>query len=273
MGLTNIELEINSLGCTICRPRFVKAFFDFLKKNESKLCDDCRRRMEKNPLRALDCHQETCRQITADGPSIQEHLCNDCERDFDLVLTTLGSLGSQYRVNPRIVRGLDYYLKTTFEFTSAGLGAQNAVAGGGRYDGLIRLLGGPNVPGFGFAIGMERLVDLLRETRKDLGGERRSGIFIAALGDAALAQALTLANEIRSAGIPVDLDYEGRSLKSQMRRADKAGSRYVAFLGNDELAKKKISLKEMTTGIQEEVAFPDLVPHLRKREGGNSQAA
>jgi histidyl-tRNA synthetase len=258
LGLSDVTLEINSLGCTICRPRYTTALFNFLTKNRSGLCSDCHRRLERNPLRVLDCNQEACQKLTTDGPSIQEHLCEDCERDFDQVLTTLGSLGSHYKINSKIVRGLDYYLKTTFEFTSPALGAQNAIAGGGRYDGLVRLMGGANVPGFGFAIGMERLVEVLREARKDLPPEGRRGVFVAAIGDAALTEAMKIAAALRQAGIPVDLDYEGKSLKSLMRRADKLQFRFVAILGDNELKKKVVSLRDLDTGKQEEVGISDL---------------
>ena len=268
LGLKNLEMEINSLGCQICRPNFLKAFLDHLLKNESRLCPDCKRRMERNALRVLDCNQEECQKVTEEGPSIQEFLCDVCEKDFDCVLETLGVLGSTYKVNSKIVRGLDYYLKTTFEFKSSELGAQNAIAGGGRYDGLIRLLGGPNIPGFGFAIGMERLVEVVREQRKLSGqglrdGERR-GVFVAAMGDRAMGEAMRIAAELRRSGIPVDLDYEGKSLKSQMRRADKTGARYVALLGSDELAKKSVSLRDMVSGDQESVAFSNLLSRLQK---------
>jgi histidyl-tRNA synthetase len=183
-----------------------------------------------------------------------------------MVLETLGTLGSGYKINHKIVRGLDYYLKTTFEFTSSSLGAQNAVAGGGRYDGLVRLMGGANTPGFGFAIGIERLVDLLREERKKSEETGRQGIFIAAMGDKALPEAMKLAAQIRADGIPVDLDYEGRSLKSQMRRADKMGARYVVLLGTEELNKKIVILRDMVSSQQKEIPLADLRNRLKKPE-------
>lgn len=273
LRLKNVEMEINSLGCQICRPKFLKTFYDHLLKNQPRLCPDCMRRMEKNPLRALDCNQEGCQRVTEESPSIQEFLCDVCERDFDCVLETLGLLGTAYKVNAKIVRGLDYYLKTTFEFKSSELGAQNAIAGGGRYDGLIRLLGGPNIPGFGFAVGMERLVEVLREQRREAaagqsGGERQR-VFIAAMGEKAIGEAMRLAAQIREAGIPVDIDYEGKSLKSQMRRADKTGARFTALLGTDELEKKSVSLRNMVTGNQETILFSDLVTHLKKPESNS----
>ncbi len=264
LGLKSVELEINSLGCPICRPQFMKAFLDFLLKHETELCSDCRRRMERNPLRVLDCHQEKCQKVTAEGPSIQDYLCEGCEKDFDAVISTLGLLGTSYRVNSKIVRGLDYYIKTTFEFTSKALGAQNAVAGGGRYDGLVRLLGGPNVPGFGFAIGLERLVDIIREERKEgkEGSEKRQGLFMASLGEKALDESMKIADQLRLAGFSVDLDYEGKSLKSQMRRADKTKARFVIVIGDEEIKRQVLLLKNMEMGTQEEVSFENLIKRI-----------
>ena len=266
LGLKNVELEINSLGCPICRPKFLGLFLDFLRKNEGGLCTDCRRRMERNSLRALDCNNEGCRQLTAEGPSIQESLCRDCEENFDKVIETLGLLGTCYRINPKIVRGLDYYIRTTFEFTSSGLGAQNALAGGGRYDGLIRLMGGPNAPGLGFAIGMERLIETLKQERGQPKEVTRRGVFIASLGEKALMEALRLSSELRSAGLTVDMDHEGKSLKSQMRYADKTGARYVVIVGDDEIKKKKAALRDLSSQAQGEVAFGDLAAHLKQAD-------
>jgi histidyl-tRNA synthetase len=264
LGISGCELEINSLGCPMCRPNYLRAFFDHLRKNEDRLCSDCKRRMERNPLRILDCKEPGCQKVAEEGPSIQDYLDEACEKDFDTVLETLGLLGSSYKVNPKIVRGLDYYLKTTFEFTSNVLGAQNAVAGGGRYDGLVRLMGGPNIPGFGFAIGLERLVDILKEQRKAAPEAARSGVFLAVMGDKASAEAMKLSAQLRQASIPVDLDYEGKSLKSQMRRADKIGSQYVVFLGPDEIAKKVVGLRDMVSGAQEDVPLASLMQRIKK---------
>lgn len=264
LGLTGYEIEINSLGCQMCRPNFLRAFFEHLRKNEERLCGDCKRRMERNALRILDCKQPECQKVADEGPSIQDFLDETCEKDFDTVLETLGHLGSTYKVNPRIVRGLDYYLKTTFEFTTTALGAQNAIAGGGRYDGLVRLMGGPNVAGFGFAVGLERLVEVLKEQRKGTPDAERQGVFLAVTGDKAFGEAMKLAAQLRREGIPVDLDYEEKSLKSQMRRADKIGCRHVVFLGPDELAKKTAGLRDMVSGGQEDVPLASLMQRIKK---------
>lgn len=256
MELSDIRLEINSLGCPICRPKFQAAFLSFLLKHEASLCGDCKRRMEKNPLRSLDCKEEGCQNITNGAPSIQEFLCEVCEKDFDTVLETLGQLGTQYQINQKIVRGLDYYQKTTFEFTSTALGAQNAVAGGGRYDGLVRLMGGPNVPGLGFAIGLERLVETLQTVRQIT--PTRTGVFIAPIGDYALKEAMHLAGRLREQGHAVQMDFDGKSLKAQMRLADKLGARYVVILGDEEIKKKKIIVRNMENQEQKEVPFDSL---------------
>ena len=270
LGLDQLTLEINSMGCPICRPKFQSAFLDYLLKNESGLCSDCKRRMDRNPLRVLDCKEEGCRKLADEGPSIQDHLCEVCEKDFDTVLETLGLLGTPYKVNQKIVRGLDYYLKTTFEYTSNTLGAQNAVAGGGRYDGLVRLMGGPNVPGFGFAVGLERLVEILKTTRSLAApSSERHGVFIAALGEHALSESMKLSKTLREGGVEVEMDYEGKSLKSQMRRADKTASRYVILLGQDELSKNKAPVRDLVSGVQEEVPLPTLADYLKKLESGN----
>jgi histidyl-tRNA synthetase len=267
LGLKNLEIEINSLGCPICRPHFHRAFHQFVTKHRDALCEECQKRIEKNPLRILDCKEEKCRSITEDAPSIQDHLCEDCERDFDTVLELLGHLGSPYQVNPRIVRGLDYYTKTTFEFTTQSLGAQNAVAGGGRYDGLVRLMGGPSIPGIGFAIGAERLVELLQGHRGDLLTAKNIGIFIAPIGDKALQKSLEVAQQLRDHGVRVDLDYDGKSLKAQMRRADKSGARLVLILGEDELKKKVAVVRDMGSQSQEEIPLDTLVEKVRHRVG------
>ncbi|MBI1909972.1 MAG: histidine--tRNA ligase [Deltaproteobacteria bacterium] len=256
LGLEGVMLELNSLGCPLCRPKFLAVFTEFLKKVESSLCEECHRRTKQNPLRALDCKNEGCLRITAEAPSIQDHLCDACEQQFDHVLEGLGALGTSYRINARIVRGLDYYLRTTFEFTTTELGAQNAIAGGGRYDGLVHLLGGPNIAGFGFAIGMERLMELVIKKRGEVqtaGAPRPHSVFIAPLGEKGLREGFKLAQKLRDQGLVVGMDYEGKSLKSAMRRADRIGASHTLILGEDELKKSVVLVKEMAGGAQKEV--------------------
>ena len=261
LGLSGIALEINSLGCPICRPKYQTLLADFLKGKEATLCEECQKRIVKNPLRALDCKKEGCRQATEEAPILPEHLCESCERHLDQVLEGLGLLGTSYRINPRIVRGLDYYLRTTFEFTSPDLGAQNAVAGGGRYDGLVHLLGGPNLPGFGFAIGMERLIDLVWK-QVPPHSKAVATVFVAPIGEKGLQEGFRLAKKLREEGIAVEIDYEAKSLKSSMRRADRIGASHVIILGDDELKKGIAMIKEMKGGGQKEVKIVELSARL-----------
>ncbi len=261
VGIQGLEIEINSLGCTICRPKYLRTFHAYLTTHQGRLCEECRRRLAKNPLRILDCKEEGCRAVSEEAPSIQDSLCEVCEREFDIVLETLGHMGSSYRVNPRIVRGLDYYNKTTFELTSNTLGAQNAVAGGGRYDGLVRLMGGPNIPGIGFAIGMERLVELMK-ARGQAPAVTPGPVFVAPLGERAMPEALKIAQQLRDSGISADLDYDGKSLKSQLRRADKLGASHVIILGEDELKKKVAAIRDMQAQKQGEVPIAEIPKRL-----------
>jgi histidyl-tRNA synthetase len=253
VGLMELQLEINSLGCPACRPSFRTAILKFLEGREEGLCEDCRRRLNTNPLRVLDCKMEKCREITTGTPRLLDFLCPDCGDHFIRVKRALDNFGLPYRINPKMVRGLDYYTKTAFEVTTDFLGAQNAVAGGGRYDGLVCELGGPNIAGIGFAVGMERLISLLPAKEGDFRAS--PCLFIAALGDAALDRAFALCNCLRMRGLWVEIDYAGKSLKSQMKRADKLGSRYVLILGEKELAEKKAELRDMIQGVQETVNF------------------
>ncbi|MCM2357734.1 MAG: histidine--tRNA ligase [Geobacteraceae bacterium] len=251
LGLTEPTLQINSLGCPECRPVYRKALKDFLRARIDRLCDDCKRRFETNPLRALDCKSTGCKEATIGAPSVLDHLCAGCDAHFAAVRGYLESVGTTYAINPRMVRGLDYYTRTTFELVTGLLGAQSAVAAGGRYDGLISDLGGPQLPGIGFAMGVERVALLLAE--KEF--KKRPDLFIAALGEPAQAEAFRLMTGLQRRGVSVEIDYEGKSLKSQMRRSDKFKARFTLIIGEDELAKGRGALKNMDAGTQEEVSF------------------
>ena len=253
VGLAGFHLEINSLGCPACRPSFREAILKFLKGSEEGLCKDCQRRLGTNSLRVLDCKLEQCREITAQVPMILDFLCPDCRDHFFRVRATLDNFGLAYRINHRMVRGLDYYTKTAFEVTAEFLGAQNAVAGGGRYDSLVSELGGPDITGIGFAIGMERLISLLPEIKEY--SDVSPHLFIAAIGEDALERAFALGNRLRVKGLPVEMDYRGKSLKSQMKRAGKLGSRYTLILGERELAEGKAELRDMEKGTQETIGL------------------
>ncbi|OPY88053.1 MAG: Histidine--tRNA ligase [Syntrophaceae bacterium PtaU1.Bin231] len=267
LGLQALSLEINSLGCAACRPDFKKAVVAFFAGREAGLCADCTRRLRTNPLRIFDCKTEACRQITADAPKLSDHLCAPCREHFDAVRKSLDIFALPYRINERMVRGLDYYCRTAFEITTEHLGAQNAVAGGGRYDGLVRDLGGPDIPGIGFAIGMERLISLLPD--QDDGPGRSLDLFVAAIGEKAQEVAYGICNRLRMRGLSVEMEIGGKSLKSQMKRADRLGCRYTLILGENELAQGSAGLRDMKSAAQSSVPLPGIedtvTDHLRAR--------
>lgn len=261
LGLQKLELHLNSLGCPHCRPLFHRALSDFLQGlDPASLCEDCRRRMDSNPLRVLDCKVPGCREKTADAPRITDALCPDCREHFATVLELLKSVGVRPMLDSRLVRGLDYYCRTTFEIVSGEIGAQSSVAGGGRYDGLVRQLGGPDIPGIGFACGMERLALLLPERAAS-----RPDFFVVAVDAAARAVAFRLAQELRQAGFSGDLCHSGGSFKSQLRQADKSRARFCLILGSDELAGGYVTVKRLEDGTQETVAQGEVCTLLRTR--------
>ena len=256
LGLTDLELEINSLGCPACRPSFREAILKFLDGREAGLCEDCRRRLHTNPLRVLDCKVEGCRELMTGAPELGGFLCASCETHQAKVLDILANFGLAYQINPRMVRGLDYYTRTAFEVTTESLGAQNAIAGGGRYDGLVAELGGPKIAGIGFAIGMERLLALLPQDNESF--KQRPHLFIVSLGVEAFDTAFALGNRLRMQGLVVEMDYTGKSLKSQMKRADKYGCRYALILGEKEMNDRTAELRDMANSTQSTLAFDNM---------------
>lgn len=255
IDLGEVELQINSLGCPECRPAYRRQLVAFLEARLGDLCDDCRRRFTSNPLRVLDCKAAGCREATLDAPAMLDHLCGGCEQHFAATRAYLDDLGTPYAVNRRMVRGLDYYTRTTFEMLTANLGAQNAVAAGGRYDGLVRELGGPALPGIGFAMGVERLALLLGDKDRI---SPPPALFIAALGEAAQRRAFVLMHQLQRQGLRVEIDYQGRSLKAQMRRADKLAAPLVLIIGENELAQGVGQLRLMADSSQREIALERL---------------
>ncbi len=243
LQIRGAQIELNSLGDAACRPGYRAALLAYGEAHRADLCDNCSRRLTRNPLRLLDCKDRACRETTADAPVMLDHLCDPCRAHFDTVRAILAREGVEPRLNPRMVRGLDYYVRTAFEVVAAGLGAQNAVGGGGRYDGLVKDLGGPDAPGIGFALGIERLV--LAMVDATAAGPLPPEVFVAPLGAAAEAEAMHLAHQWRQDGIRVDMASGRKSLKSQMRLADKAGARYVLILGEDELAARALTVRDM----------------------------
>jgi histidyl-tRNA synthetase len=258
LGIPGLQLQVNSLGDAACRPAYRAALIAYFRPLAEQLCENCRRRLEVNPLRILDCKAEGCRALRAKAPSGLDHLCDPCRAHFAAVRRLLDAKGIPHTVNPAMVRGLDYYTRTTFELTAAaGLGAQDTVAAGGRYDGLVEEFGGPPTPGLGFALGMERLLLLLPEG----AGREASGaplVFFAALGSPARERVQVWMTALRRTGVAAEWDYEGRSLKSQMRRADRLGATHVVILGDDELAAGRAQLRDMATKEQRDVPVGEL---------------
>ena len=264
LGLTEPALQVNSLGCSECRPQYRSGLLAFLKDREAALCGNCQRRIDRNPLRALDCKEAGCIETTKDAPSIIDGLCAACREHFETVQRLLCETHVTFTLNPRMVRGLDYYCRTTFEWTTKLLGSQSAVAAGGRYDGLVQQLGGPPIPGVGFAMGVERLTMLVRlQERGDHGGPE---VYFAWIGAKARDWAFPTIHRLRQQGIGVEIEAEARSLKSQMRRADKLKARSVVILGDDELAKGQAVLRDMATKQQQEVSLNNLEAALMARK-------
>jgi len=266
VGAEGCHLQVNSLGCPNCRLPYKEILQAFLKNHLPRLCEDCRRRMEKNPLRAFDCKVPGCQEIMSEAPLIRDYLCTPCAEHFAAVQSYLETLEIAHEVNPRMVRGLDYYTKTAFEVVAGELGAQNAVAAGGRYDQLVAALGGPDIPGIGFAIGMERLLLILSDEPLSSG----PSLFIAALGEGPQREAFSLSYKLNRAGVRTLIDYEGRSLKAQMRRADKFGARYALILGEDEQRTGQVILRDMEEKKQEEIPLPSIFKEIVRRVKGGS---
>jgi histidyl-tRNA synthetase len=260
-GLRQWELVLNSVGDAKCRPAYVETLREALRAQSSRLCPDCQRRTETNPLRVLDCKVPQDQPVVEALPKISEHLCAECRDHFAEVRRELGVLGIPFRLSHRLVRGLDYYTRTTFEVLSGELGAQNSVLGGGRYDGLVKDLGGPDIPGIGFALGMERLVMILPPAPD----EARCQVYVAPLAAAALDPALSLSRELRAAGLRVLVDHDGRGLKSQMKKADKLGARFVAMMGEDELARGVWTVRDMAGSTQDVLPVDRAAAHLKEK--------
>ena len=258
LGLQNLEVHINSVGCPVCRPRIKEKLKSFLGGNLTNLCGDCRARFEANPLRVLDCKNPQCNEFLAGLPPLSDALCEDCRAHFQTVQDQLKALGLKFQVNPRLVRGLDYYTKTVFEVLSGSLGAQNAVCGGGRYDNLVQELGGPATPAVGFAFGLERVV-LIMQDQKIAVPETRPYVFLLSLGKQAEQQTLVLTELLRRGGVPAEFDVSDRGLSAKLKTVNKFKAKYVYIIGDNELSEKAGQLKDMQTGSQEKVSFADLI--------------
>ncbi len=253
LGLGGLRLRLNSIGCREDRARYRDVLTAHFESTIDRMCNDCRRRLTENPLRILDCKEAACQPFIAAAPGSADHLCTECAEHFAAVRVWLDQLDLAYDIDPRLVRGLDYYTRTVFELASSDLGAQDALIGGGRYDGLVELLGGPPTPGIGFAGGFERLVHVLRERHRDALVPERLDLFLAAVGEAGRCAAMKLANDLRSAGVSVDVDHRDRALRKQMAQANQSRARYVLVLGDDEVRAGKGRLKDMDSGEAREV--------------------
>jgi len=257
IGLDDVTLNLNSLGCSDCRPRFREELKDYLADKRIRLCEDCQRRAEVNPLRVFDCKVDSCKEVVSEAPSIDGFLCEACRRHFESLQEMLNDLEIPFILNSRLVRGLDYYNRTTFEIQTERLGAQNAVAGGGRYDGLVQLLGGPDHPAIGFALGLERVVALIGDDHPLQ--DSRPDLFIAALGGAAARAVFKWAVDLRRNGFWAELDYGSAGLKSQMKKADRIGARHVLIVGENELKTGRAAFRNMLTKEQTDVELRDIV--------------
>lgn len=259
LGLADLNVEVNSVGCPHCRPAYREKLITFFEPKKEELCEDCQNRLYKNPLRILDCKNETCKNLSIGAPEIHENLCEDCHDHFETVKKYLTIAKVPFVINPRLVRGLDYYTKTAFEVQYTPLGAQSAIAGGGRYDGLVEQLGGPHTPAIGFAMGMERV--LLALEKQDLlpKPEEEKKAYIVALGEAARQKAFAMVTALRSMNCQVAMDVENKSMKSQLKHANKIHAKYVIIVGDDELQRGEAVLRFMDTSEQETIALADVI--------------
>ena len=258
IGIEKISLEINSIGCPECRKNYQQALKEYFKANIDTLCDTCKDRLERNPMRILDCKSPVCSKLAAKAPVVLDYLCDDCAEHFEAVKKHLNSAGIEFKVNPHIVRGLDYYTRTVFEFVSGDIGAQSTVCGGGRYDGLISQMGGPAVPSLGFAMGIERLMMVLESQKTELPKSENCNLYIVTIGENSQFKATELAGDLRLDGFKVQTDICNRGLKAQMKYANKIGAEYTLVLGDDELISGEAKLKNMQTGTETNVKLDTL---------------
>ncbi len=257
LGIKGIALNINSIGCPKCRGEYHKALKSYFEGRKDELCGTCQERLEKNPMRILDCKSPICQGIAKDAPVILDYLCNDCKSHFEKLQKNLTAMNIEFTVNPKIVRGLDYYTKTVFEFVTTSIGAQGTVCGGGRYDGLIEQLGGAPTPALGFAMGIERLIMTMESQGCDFIEPKKCALYIAAMDEAALEKAIVLTKTLRDDGIWAEYDLAGRGLKAQMKYANKLGADFSMVLGSNEIESSKANLKNMETGEQTEISLGD----------------
>ncbi len=257
LGIKNVELKINSIGCPKCRAKYHEALKAYFKDKEEQLCDTCRSRLDRNPMRILDCKSPICSEIAKDAPVILDYLCDECKDHFDKLKGYLERMGIAYTVDPTIVRGLDYYTKTVFEFVTDATGSKSTICGGGRYDGLIEQLGGQKTPAMGFGMGLERLILTMESQGLDFEEEKPCDLYIAPMDSDAVPFAIDLIQSVRSEGFRAEFDTMGRGLKAQMKFADKLGCTFVLVLGGNEIETKQAKLKNMKTGEETPITLDD----------------
>ena len=255
LGVKNLKLEINSIGCKECRKEYHAALHSYFESKKEELCGTCLGRLERNPMRILDCKSPICSDIAKDAPKVTDYLCDDCKTHFESVQGYLKAMGMDYTVNPTIVRGLDYYSRTVFEFVSTDIGAQGTVCGGGRYDGLVEEVGGNATPALGFGMGIERLMLLMENQGLPFPEAAKCELYIATMGEKANIQAAAMANALRREGMFVEFDVVGRSVKAQMKYANKIGAKFTVVMGDSELESGIVKLKNMESGEEQEVAL------------------
>ena len=265
LKIKELNLQLNSVGCPTCRKTYQEVLQKHLKDKLPLLCSDCQNRFLNNPLRILDCKKESCQEVVRTIPPIFDYLCGDCREHFEGIKEYLEEMKIKYILAPHLVRGLDYYTKTAFEITSTHLGAQNALGGGGRYDGLVETCGGPSIPAVGMALGVERIIIALQEERIELPLKKKEETFIATVGEEAKREGFKLLSQLRAAGLAADLDYRPSSLKAQMRQGDKKGARFVIIIGEEELKKGLVSLRDLRQGKQEEIKKEEVIKVLKER--------
>ena len=265
LGVDGVELNLNSIGCKHCRPKFNEALKEYLRPHLPEMCDTCRSRFDKNPLRILDCKEEVCSKINENAPKTVDFLCDECREHFEKLKEILDACGVKYKLNPKLVRGLDYYSKTVFEFVSTSIGSQGTVLGGGRYDTLIENLGGPQVPAVGFGSGIERMLLVLENTGKKIPEEAPLGAYIAGLDDEGRKAAFQLCDTLRKTGISAEFDHAARSVKAQFKYAGKVGAKYVVVIGSNELESGEYTVKNMADSTSETVKAERVAEYLAQK--------
>ena len=269
LGLQNLELRINSIGDKNCRNAYKKELISYYESQKDMLCEDCKQRLYKNPLRLLDCKEDNCKLLAKNAPVITNYLCEECHNKFEKVKSGLTALHISYVVDPGLVRGLDYYTNTAFEIQYPPLGAQSAICGGGRYDKLVEEMGGPDVPGIGFAVGLERLLLALEGQNLIPNCPQKSSVYIVALGEKAEIEGLKIQGELREKGVMTYMDLQEKSLKGQMKQAGKVQSIYAVIIGENEIEQGKATVKHMQTGEQSEISFSQVADYISRTNSIN----